>query len=70
MNDMTPVAVRLTAELAKTMLEGAGARNVSVVGRGMRMLAFFEVQRKRHAWIIRGDGWLRNFQQDVARELG
>lgn len=71
MNDMTPLAVRLTAEHAKELLEGAGARNVSVVGRGMRLLAFFESgkPRKRQAWIIRGDGWVRNFEQDVAREF-
>jgi len=78
-NDMTPLGVfreptknlpvRLTAEYAKDLLEGAGARNVSVVGRGVRLLAFFEVKRKRHAWIIRADGWLRNFEKDVAREF-
>jgi hypothetical protein len=69
MNDMTPFAVRLTADHARTMLEEAGARNVCVVGRGMRFLAFFEARRKRHAWIIRGDAWVRNFADDVAREL-
>lgn len=70
MNDMTPIPVRLTAEHAKELLEGAGARNVSVVGRGIRLLAFFEVKRKRQAWIIRNDGWIRNFAQDVAKEFG
>jgi hypothetical protein len=69
MNDMTPVTVRLTADRAKTMLEEAGARNVHVVGRGYRMLAFFETGRKRQAWIIRGNGWVHNFANDVAREL-
>jgi hypothetical protein len=69
MNDMSPIAVRLTAEHAKTMLEEAGAQNVAVIGRGMRLLAFFETGRKRQAWIIRGDGWVRNFAQDVAREF-
>lgn len=69
MNDMTPFAVRLTADHARTMLEEAGARNVSVVGRGMKFLAFFETGRKRQAWIIRGDAWVRNFANDVAREL-
>lgn len=69
MNDMTPLSVRLTAEDAKTMLEEAGAQKVHVVGRGIRLLAFFEKDRKRRAWIIRGDAWLRNFEQDVAREL-
>lgn len=70
MNDMTPVAVRLTADHAKTMLEEAGARNVAVVGKGLRLLAFFETGRKRQAWIIRGDAWVRNFASDVAREFG
>ena len=70
MNDMTPISVRLTADDAKALLEGAGAKKVCVVGRGLRMLAFFETNRTRQAWIIRGDAWLRNFEQDVARELG
>ena len=43
--------------------------NVSVVGRGMKMLVFFEARRKRHAWLIRGDAWVRNFANDVAREF-
>lgn len=69
MNDMTPLPVRLTAEHAKSLLEEAGAQKVCVVGKGIRLLAFFETGRKRQAWIIRGDGWVRNFAQDVAREL-
>lgn len=69
MNDMTPLAVRLTADHAKFMLEEAGARNVSVVGRGIRMLAFFEKGRKRQAWVIRGDAWVVNFANDLAREF-
>ena len=69
MNDMTPLPVRLTAEHAKSMLEEAGAEKVCVVGKGLRLLAFFETGRKRQAWIIRGDGWVRNFAQDVAREF-
>jgi hypothetical protein len=69
MNDMTPLAVRLTAEHAKTMLEEAGAKNVSVVGRGIRMLAFFEARHKRQAWIIRGNAWVSNFAMDIVREL-
>jgi hypothetical protein len=69
MNDMSPLAVRLTAEHAKALLEEAGAKKVCVVGRGYRMLAFFETDRKRQAWIIRGDAWARNFALDVAREL-
>lgn len=69
MNDMTPLAVRLTAEHAKSMLEDAGAQNVHVVGRGIKLLAFFETDRKRQAWVIRGNGWVRNFAQDVAREF-
>lgn len=69
MNDMTPLAVRLTAEQAKAMLEDAGATKVTVIGRGLRLLAFFEIGRKREAWVIRSNGWVRNFAQDVAREL-
>ena len=69
MNDMTPFTVRLTADRAKTMLEEAGAQNVHVVGRGYRMLAFFETGRTRQAWIIRSNGWVHNFANDVAREL-
>ena len=69
MNDMTPIAVRLTAEHAKALLEDAGATKVSVVGKGLRMLAFFEFRKRREAWVIRGNGWLRNFENDVAREL-
>lgn len=69
MNDMSPLPVRLTAEHARIMLENAGAKNVSVVGRGMRLLAFFETGRRRQAWIIRGDGWVRNFANDIAREF-
>jgi hypothetical protein len=69
MNDMTPVPVRLTAERAKTMLEMAGARKVSVIGRGRMMLAIFQNGRKPEAWIIRSDGWTHNFANDVAREL-
>lgn len=69
MNDMTPLAVRLTAEHAARMLEDAGAQEVCVVGRGMRMLAFFKTGRKRQAWVIRGDAWVGNFAKDVAREF-
>lgn len=69
MNDMTPFAVRLTADRARVMLEEAGAKNVYVVGRGYRMLAFFETGKKRQAWILRGNGWAHNFANDVAREL-
>ena len=69
MTDMTPLAVRLTAEHAKAMLEDAGATNVAVIGRGVRMLAFFEFRKKREAWVIRGNAWVRNFANDVAREL-
>jgi hypothetical protein len=73
MNDMTPFAVRLTPDRAKTMLEEAGAKNVCVVGRvvgnGRMFLAFFETGRKRQAWVIRGDAWVRNFANDVMREL-
>ena len=69
MNDMTPFTVRLTADRAKTMLEEAGAQNVHVVGRGYRMLAFFETGRKRQAWILRGNGRVDNFAYDLAREL-
>lgn len=69
MNDMTPLPVRLTADHARSMLEEAGAMNVSVVGRGMKLLAFFEARRKRHAWVIRGDAWVRNFANDIIREL-
>ena len=69
MNDMTPLAVRLTAEHAKALLEDAGATKVSVIGKGMKLLAFFEFRRKREAWIIRGNGWLPNFKSDVAREF-
>jgi hypothetical protein len=77
MNDMTPMtnlvallrAGRLNAINARTMLEKAGAKNVSVVGRGMQFLAFFETGRKRHAWVIRGDAWVANFSNDVMREL-
>lgn len=69
MNDMTPLAVRLTADHAKTMLEEAGAQNVVVVGRGLKLLAFFEARRKRQAWVIRGNAWVHNFAMDVIREL-
>jgi hypothetical protein len=69
MNDMTPLAVRLTADHAKSLLEEAGARNVCVVGRGFKFLAFFEKGKRREAWIIRGDAWVKNFADDVAREL-
>jgi hypothetical protein len=69
MNDMTPFAVRLTADHARTMLEDAGARNVAVIGKGLRFLAFFEARQKRQAWVIRGDAWVKNFAQDVAREF-
>lgn len=69
MNDMTPFAVRLTAEHARTMLEEAGAKNVCVVGRGMKLLAFFETGRRRQAWVIRGNAWVQNFANDVAREF-
>jgi ribosomal protein S11 len=69
MNDMTPFTVRLTADRAKTMLEEAGAQNVHVVGRGYRMLAFFETGRKRQAWILRGNGRVDVFAYDLAREL-
>lgn len=68
MTDMTPIAVRLTAEHVQALLEGAGARKVTVVGRGLRLLAFFEYGRKRQAWVIR-NGWLKNFERDVAREF-
>jgi hypothetical protein len=66
---MAPFGVRLTAEQAKAMLEDAGATSVAVVGRGLRMLAFFEFKARREAWVIRGNGWVRNFANDVAREL-
>ncbi len=69
MNDMTPFAVRLTAEHARSMLEEAGAQKVCVIGKGLRLLAFFETGRKRQAWIIRGDAWVKNFANDIAREL-
>ena len=69
MNDMTPFWVHLTAKRAEEILEKAGAKKVSVVGRGRMMLAIFEVKRKPQAWIVRADGWVSNFEQDVAREL-
>jgi 4-diphosphocytidyl-2C-methyl-D-erythritol kinase len=69
MNDMTPFAVRLTPDRAKTMLEEAGAKNVCVVGRGKMFFAFFETGRRHQAWVIRGDAWVRNFANDVMREL-
>ena len=69
MNDMTPIALRLTADRAKAMLEDAGATNVAVIGRGIRLLAFFEKRSKRQAWVIRGDAWVRNFANDIIREL-
>ena len=70
MNDMTPIAARLNAEHARIVLEAAGAKRVCIVGRGLRLLAFFEYGKRREAWIIRHDGWIRNFERDVARELG
>jgi hypothetical protein len=69
MTDMTPVPARLTAVQAKAMLEDAGATSVAVVGKGLRMLAFFEFGAKREAWVIRGNAWARNFADDVAREM-
>ena len=69
MTDMTPLGGRLTAKRAQAMLEEAGARKVCVIGRGQRLLAFFETNRKRQAWIIQSDGWVGNFAQDVAREF-
>lgn len=69
MNDMTPFAARLTAERAKAMLEEAGASKVAVVGRGRMLAVFFEAQQKRRVWLIRGDAFVHNFQDDVRREL-
>ncbi len=69
MNDMTPLAIRLTAKRAEEILEKAGAKNVSVVGRGRMMLAIFQVGRKAEAWIVRADGWVANFERDVHKEF-
>ena len=78
MTDMTPIAVRLTTERVKTMLEAAGAQNVSVKDvprrpgliREAGMWAFFSYFGKRFVWGIRAGAYERNFARDVATELG
>ena len=70
MTDMTPIAIKLTADRAKTMLESAGASEVTVKVKPMgKMWAFFTYWGKGCVWGIRSGAFERNFARDVEREL-
>lgn len=70
MNDMTPIAIRLTPERAKTLLEAAGADAVHVKINGKRsMWAFFTYFEQGFVWILRYGAFERNFAKDVEREF-
>lgn len=70
MNDMTPLAVRLTPDRAKALLEEAGADNVHVKARTSgKMWAFFSYLGENIVWSLRIGAIERNFARDVATEL-
>jgi hypothetical protein len=72
MNDMTPLglAVRLTPDRAKALLEEAGADNVYVKARTSgKMWAFFSYLNENCVWSLRVGALERNFARDVATEL-
>lgn len=76
MTDMTPITVRLTADRAKTLLEAAGARSVTIRERRAGqfrpeagMWAFFTYWDRACVWGIRAGAWEWNFLKDVQREF-
>ena len=69
MNDMSPIAIRLTSDRAKTILEAAGATEVHIKAKHPRMWAFFTYWGKGWVWVLRDRAFERNFAQDVEREL-
>lgn len=70
MTDMSPIAIKLTPDRAKSMLEAAGASEVYVKVKPMgKMWAFFTYWGKGFVLGIRSGAFERNFARDVEREF-
>lgn len=71
MNDMTPIQVAtLTPDRAKSLLERAGARHVTIKARKSgKLWAFFSYLGQGWVWGLRMGALEQNFARDVEAEL-